>query len=126
MKDFVKFFAQLRVHLIHEYVENMQFAHSKLGVHLIHECVFFSRQYGMPTEEHTRDTNERKVFLATTGDFWGAWKGRTFWGFFWEKKLGLRVPSADTGAKYCMPELSSVANVYSIPQLSFQLCFALE
>ncbi len=33
--------------LIHEYVENMQFGHSKLGVHLIHECVLYTRRYGM-------------------------------------------------------------------------------
>ena len=37
---------ELGVHLIHEYVENMQFGHSKLGVRLIHECVLYTRRYG--------------------------------------------------------------------------------
>ncbi len=38
--------SKLRVCLIHEYVENMQFVLSKLGVCLIHECVLYTRRYG--------------------------------------------------------------------------------
>ncbi len=32
--------------LIHEYVEIWQFVCSKLGVHLIHKCILYTRRYG--------------------------------------------------------------------------------
>ncbi len=34
------------MHLIHEWVENVQFLHSNLGVRLIQECVLYTRRYG--------------------------------------------------------------------------------
>ncbi len=39
--------AELGVHLIQEYVKNMQFVPSKLGVCLIHKCILYTRQYSI-------------------------------------------------------------------------------
>ncbi len=53
--------------LSHEYVENMQFGQSKLGVRRKHECVLYTRRYGSIGTSGTAWQKGLRIFLADDG-----------------------------------------------------------